>query len=216
MSRIYMGRKNISKVAALSKRGRTPSMNVLRLAADVADTETVTINGVVFEFNSTGGVTGSNTAVDVSGGVTPTLAGTALTAAINASSCGMRAKKISANEVLVFAAAGDSFPYACTETMAGASNAWAAATAFGGAGEPSALPAPVVISRVPTATEIALQTMHFPLTFTPTAVVAQIRTSAGVLKAFDGTTLIVDQYVSLTASGSVDPASGDIVTLLVW
>jgi len=216
MSRIYMGRNNISKVAALSKRGRTPSMNVLRLAADVANGETVTINGTVFEFSTDGTVGTGNVEVDVTAAQTPTAAGTALVAAINAENCGMRAKKISANEVLVFAAAGDATAYACTETLAGASNAWASATAFGGAAEPSALPAPVIISRVPTATEIALQTMHFPLTFTPTAVVVQIRTSAGVLKAFDGTTLIVDQYVSLTASGSVDPASGDIVTVLVW
>ena len=216
MSRIYMGRNNISKVAALSKRGRTPSMNVLRLAADVADTETVTINGTVFEFNSTGGVTSGRTAVDVSGGVTPTLAGTALVTAINAANCGMRAKKISANEVLVFAAAGDATAYACTETLAGANNGWAAATAFGGGAEPSALPTPVIIKRVPTTQEITLQTMHFPLTFTPTAVVAQIRTSAGVIKAYDGKVTITDQYVSLTSDGTVDPAADDIVTLLVW
>jgi hypothetical protein len=211
-----LGRKNISRVRKLAKRGRLPSMNVLRLAADVADTETVTINGTVFEFTTDGTVTSGRVAVDVAAAQTPTAASTALVTAINASSCGMLAKKISNAEVLVWAANGASTAFACTETLAGSNNAWAAATAFGGRQEQSELPVPIMVSRVPTATEIALQTMHFPLNFTPTVVFAQVRTSAGAHVAFDGTITITDDYVSLTAGGSVDPASGDVVTLLAY
>lgn len=210
------GRKTISRVKALGRRGRSPSMNVLRLAANVADTETVTINGTVFEFTTDGTVTTGRVAVDVAAAQTPTAASTALVTAINSVNCGMTAKKISNSEVLVWATAGDATAYACTETLAGSNNVWAAATAFGGRAEPTALPVPIMVSRTPTATEIALQTMHFPLTFTPTIVFAQLRTSAGANVAFDGTITITDQYVSLTASGTADPASGDVVTLLAY
>lgn len=191
-------------------------MNVLRLAANVANGETVTINGTVFEFSTDGTVGDGNIEVDVTAAQTPAAASTALVAAINGENCGMRAKKISDNEVLVFAAAGDATEYACTETLAGANNVWAAATAFGGRPEQTELPSPILIKRTPTATEVALQTMHFPLTFTPTTVIPQIRTSAGAIRAFDGTVTITDQYVSIVSGGSTDVAADDVVTLVVW
>lgn len=191
-------------------------MNILRLAADVADTETVTINGTVFEFDADDDYTEGRTPVDVSGGVTPALASTALVAAVNGTNCGMRAKKISDNEVLFFAASGDATPYACTETLAGTNNAFAAATAFGGRPEQDELPNPIIVSRVPTATEVTLQTMHFPLTFTPTIVIPQIRSSTGAIRAWDGTCTITDQYVSLTSGGSTDISANDVVTIAVW
>lgn len=214
---LYMGRNHISKVRNLMARGKSPSMNILRLASDVADTETVTINGVVFEFDTVPtSVTSGRTSVDVSAGVTPTLAGTALTTAINASSCGMRAVKISASEVLVYSASGSNTAFATTETLAGANNVWAAATAFGGSAQPSEVPVPVILSRVPTATEVTLQTFHFPLNFNPTAVTLQIRTSAGVIRAWDGAITIAANVVSISSSGSTDIAASDVVTILAF
>lgn len=194
-------------------------MNILRLASDVANAETFTINGTVFEIDTAadpGSVSGTNIRVNCSGGATPAAASTAIVTAVNSVNCGMRAKKISDNEVLFFAAAGDATPYACTETLAGTNNAFAAATAFGGRPEQTDLPSPILISRVPTATEITLQTMHFPLTFTPTIVLPQVRTSAGAIKAWDGAVTITDQFVTVGSGGSTDIASGDVITLAVW
>lgn len=208
------GRNNLSKVAAQRKRGALPSMNVLRLAANVADTETITINGTVFEIDTNAAVTSGRTAVDCSGGVTPALASVAIVTAINSVNCGMRAVKISDNEVLVYAAAGDATAYACTETLAGANNGWASATAFGGSGLPSNLPSPILVKRVPTAQEVTLQTMHFPLNFTPTTVVPQIRTSAGAIRAWDGAVTITGTVVTLASSGTTDIATDDVVCLL--
>lgn len=191
-------------------------MNVLRLAANVADTETVTINGVVFEFDTNSAVTSGRTAVDVTAAQTPAAASTALVAAINASSCGFRAKKISDNEVLIWKLNGGSTAAAVAETLAGANNAWAAATCFGGADTPAEIPTPIIVKRTPTATEVALQTMHFPLRFNPTIVQGFVQTSAGVTRAWDGAITVADNIVTMASSGTTDVSSNDVVVLLAY
>lgn len=331
----------IEDVDRAKARDALPSFNVLRVASAVVDTETVTINGIVFEVDttSTAGITSGNTRVNLSGGSTAAAVGTltsdntnaaatetvtigsvvytfraspsttanevkvgadadasllnlirainltgtpgtdygsatvihpqvsaaasvtshaflvtakipgagansfattetsahlswgastlasgvsptateftaALTTAINAlnsTSLPILARNVSANEVMV--TARKYALYACTETLAGSNNAWASATFFGGAQEPTTLRSVAVIQRACSTVEAALQTMHFPLLFTPTAATVQVRTAAGVLVAYDGSVVITGNTVDVNATGSTDPAATDLVTV---
>src|SRR5437867_7796982 len=127
--------KTISNVKAAS-RGRR-AINVLRLASNVADAETITIGSEVYEIDTAaapGAVTAGNIRVDCNAGVTPTIASASIVAAINANTrLGLTAVAISVNEVLVFTN-NDNAPIAlpCAETLAGANNAWAVAAFYGG------------------------------------------------------------------------------------
>jgi hypothetical protein len=113
------------------------AMNVLRLASNVADAETITIGSEVYEIDTAaapGAITAGNIRVDCNAGVTPAIASAAIVAAINANTkYGLTALAISVNEILVFANS-DSSPITlpCAETLAGANNAWAAANFYGG------------------------------------------------------------------------------------
>src|SRR3954470_11618086 len=117
-------------------RGRR-AVNVLRLASNVADAETITIGGEVYEIDTAadpGAITAGNIRVNCNAGVTPTIASAAIVAAINANTkLGLTAVAISVNEILVFTnndASGLALP--CAETLAGANNAWATAAFYGG------------------------------------------------------------------------------------
>ncbi len=147
-------------------------------------------------------------------GVDPTNSevGTALAAAINASGTqGVTATKISATELQIIAKVIGPKTTACTETLAGSNNAWAAAAMYGGADR--AFKREVTLSRVPTAVEVALGSLRFELDFTPTQVLVLVRTTAtpGVLKAWDGAITISTSHVSIDNSGSTDWAATDTV-----
>ncbi len=162
---------------------------------------------------------GSWGAATMAGGANPTAAEftTALETAANATAtCPFAATRISANEVLFVAKNGGTSTVACTETLAGANNAWAAATTFAGDSPANgALPVTILVSRVPTATEVALGNMHFALNFAPSAVMAFVRvTSTGVVKAWDGATVVTGNRVSVDNSGSTDWAATDTVLIL--
>src|SRR5450830_461876 len=96
-----------------------PAMNVLRIAVNAADTETVTIGRDVYEFDSNATFTPGRIRV-VTATLTPVVASAALAAAINASGTqGLVATVISANEVLIVSRVGGATgAVACTETMA--------------------------------------------------------------------------------------------------
>lgn len=201
--------------------GRFPqkAMNVLRLASDVADTETVTIGGTVFEFDrSANGVTAGRVAVTGHSDDTPANASTALVTAINATtSCPMSAVKISANEVLLISKAYGAQTHACTETLAGSNNAFAAAAAYGGRAAGNTRMA--VYARVPTAVEVAVGNLQFPVSFTPTSVNVQVRvTSTGAVKAWDGAVTIdaTNNIVELDNAGSTDWAATDTVYIQIF
>src|SRR5512136_281077 len=118
--------RTINEVKNSTRRGR-PAVNVLRIAANVADGETVTIGNDVFEFDSNSTYTAGRIQVAIAG-LTPTLATPALVAAINNNSTHrLLAIQISVNEVLVVTRddAGCVGALACSETMAGANNQWA-------------------------------------------------------------------------------------------
>jgi len=139
----------------------------------------------------------------------------ALVAAIPATAA-YSAAKISANEVLFKHGTPGRQTAACSETLAGSNNAWSAAAFYGGANELDELQKVRAISRVPTATEVALQTMHFFFGFTPTSAIAQIRASAGTVRAFDGAVVVSGDRVSVNGTGSTDVQASDIVSVIAF
>ena len=144
----------------------------------------------------------------------PTLATPALVSAINNfSTHKLLAIQISVNEVLVVsrddtAACG---ALACAETMAGANNQWANATFYTGSGP--GVNVNMMQARAANAQEVSLGTAHFWFPFTVAAVQAQVRTAAGVAKAWDGAVTISGQRVTFDNAGATDWAAGDILTV---
>lgn len=194
-----------------------PMINVLRLASDVADAETITIGSRVYEIDtaSTATITAGNIRVNCNAGVTPTIASAAIVAAINGNADSeVLAVAISVNEILIWTKPGKAQPLACTETLAGTNNAWAAAAMFA-ATSTAANGGLEMGARVPTATEVAVGNMHFQFNFAPACAIAVVRvTSSGVLKAHDGALTISGNRVTLNNAGSTDWAATDTVTVL--
>lgn len=193
----------------------------LRVAANVADEETVTIGADVYEFDrADDGVTAGRIAVTTHVDDTPANATNALITAINASGTEhVVAVDISANEIAVFTAdepGGNIQPSATTiavsETLDGTDNTWDAANIDGGDqfGSPLAM-----VSRVPTATEVALGNMHFGFPFTVGHVIAQVRvTASGAAKAWDGDIIATGRRVVINNDGATDWAATDTVTVI--
>src|SRR5947207_7426660 len=113
--------KTLSNVKAAS-RGRR-AINVLRLASNVADAETITIGSEVYEIDTAaapGAITAGNIRVDCNAGVTPAVASAAIVAAVNANTkLGLTALVISVNEILVYTnSESAALALACAETLA--------------------------------------------------------------------------------------------------
>lgn len=187
-------------------------INVLRLASDVADGETVTIGGDVYEFDDDDDFTEGNIQVDVSGGLTPTAASEALVDAI-ASQQGVEvitAVAISVNEILISPTSGVGSALACTQTMGGANNAWGSATMYGGVAAATKNYASAF--RVPTAAEVTLGNMHFAFQFTPTVAHVEVRvTATGAIKLFAGAVTLGAGRVTVTNDTNPDFAETDTV-----
>src|SRR3954452_19806354 len=180
------------------------AMNVLRLASNVADGETITIGTEIYEIDTAaapGAVTAGNIRVDCNAGVTPAVASAAIVAAINANTkYGLTALAISVNEVLVFTNSDTSpITLPCAETLAGANNAWASANFYGGEG--SGLRGLRAAQRSPNAQEVAIGNMHFVFPFVVGAVLVQVRTSTGAAKAWDGVATVTGARLTLDNSG---------------
>ena len=197
-------------------RGRR-AVNVLRLAANVADGETITIGSEVYEIDTAadpGAITAGRVRVNCNAGVTPTIASAAIVAAINANTLlGLTAVAISVNEILVFTNSDASaLAIACSETLAGANNQWGAATFTGGQ---LAKPQGVSLGqRAPNATEVAIGNLHFVFPFAVGAAMAQVRSSTGASKAWDGVLTITGSRVTLDNAGATDWAATDTVVVL--
>lgn len=197
--------------------GGKKAVGILRVAANVADTETVTIGSDVYEFDrSDDGVTAGRIAVTAHSDDTPANATDALIAKINSDGTEpVTAVDIGDNEILVYADAVGATTTALAETMAGTNNAWDTAALRGGA-DP-ALKRYVVDSRVPNAQEVALGNLHIVLPFTPTYVDVLVTvTSTGASKAWDGVTTIESGRVELDNSGSTDWAATDTVRFIAY
>jgi hypothetical protein len=191
------------------------AQNILRLGANVADTETITIGRDVFEMDTNATSTAGNIAVNVTGNLTPTLAGPIIVAAINAYNTGkLFAVQIAVGVIVVYGnePLGGLGPVPCTETLAGAGNAWDAAAMVGG--NPGVSVGTVVVSRAAVATEVTEGAMYFVLPFTVVAAYAVLRTTAGVFKAWDGVTGISGQRVKVDNTGAADFIAGDVMTVI--
>lgn len=101
---------------------------------------------------------------------------------------------------------------ACSETLAGTDNVWAAANTYGGIEKGEVLFA--LGSRVPTATEVTLGVMGFYFPFTVTfARVTVFTTSTGATVAFGGAVAWSGGLVTLT--NGTDPDFADTTTVVV-
>jgi len=193
------------------------ALNVLRLASNVADGEIITIGGEVYEIDTAadpGSITAGRIRVNCSSGVTPTVASAQFVIALNANTTlGLTAVAISVNEVLVFTN-NDSSAIAlpCSETLAGANNAWATAAFYGG--ESSGVRGLRAAQRSPNAQEVTIGNMHFVFPFAVSAVLVQVRSSTGAAKAWDGVTTVSGQRVTLDNTGTTDWAATDNVVVL--
>ncbi len=185
---------------------------------------TITVTAVAFgtSGNALGTTeTGANfswAAATLAGGVDPTAGetGTALVAAITGYIPSVvTASKLSANEVMVVAKHVGTAPIAVSETLSGANNGWAAAALFGGGNQPDGVPATSLVERTATAVEVALGVVRVQFPFPPRFVLAQVRSSVGAVKAWDGAITITGNRVDLTSSGGTNVAATDKVTVVV-
>lgn len=196
-------------------------VEVLRIAANVADTETVTIGDDTYEFDrAVDGVVSGNIAVTTHADDTPANATDALITAINTlGTMSVLAVDVSVNELVVFTAnrrggdiKGAAGSIAVSETMAGANNEWGGANIDDGRrfGSPTWM-----TTRVPTAQEVALGNMQFGVPFTPAHTMVQVNiTGSGALKLWDGKTFISGGQLNIANNGAVDWAVTDTVTIL--
>lgn len=148
--------------------------------------------------------------------LTPAAFSAAFTAVLNSDGTqAISAVKISDNEVLIIADEVGAVTLACTETLAGTNNVFAAAAMYGGkaAGQRRV----VVQRRAPNATEVALGTLHFVFDFVP--VVQSIRVvvaaTPGVAKAWDGGATVAGSRLTLDNGADTDWAATDLVEVIV-
>jgi hypothetical protein len=162
------------------------------------------------------GFTAGRIPVGNDGTLTPAAFSPALVAQINAYGTEpVEATKIGDNEVLLTSNAAVAQITACTETLGGSNNAFAAAAMFGG--RTPAQARLCIVSRVPTAAEVALGNMHFAFDFAPTvvAVLARVTATPAIAKATDCTVTVTGNVVKLHNAGGTDWAATDTITLVV-
>jgi hypothetical protein len=205
----------MKSLSSLKSKGRRFAVNTLKLAANVADTETITIGGEIYEIDSAaspGAITAGRIRVDVTAGLTPALAGPKIAAAINANnSHGLQATYVSASaEVVIF---GPVAALDCTETLAGSGNAWYNATMVGG--NVNDFPATTqLFSRAAVAGEVTAGVMHFVFPFQVTSAIAHVRTAAGIPVAHVGACTVSGNRVTVDNTGATDFAATDVVSVV--
>lgn len=104
---------------------------------------------------------------------------------------------------------------ACTETLAGAGNAFASATMFGG--RAAGVRQMSVQTRVPTAVEITMGLMYFSFDFVPSVkqIAVNVTATPGVASGWDGSFSIDGNRVVLADDGAVNWDGTETVTLVV-
>lgn len=183
----------------------TLAVNVLHVAANVADGETVTIGSEVYEFDVSGnGVSTGNIAVTPAD-ATPANATDALIVAITSNtSYPIKALDVDDNTVAIVSKTAIPLQLACAETLAGAGNAWER-TQLAPGGYSSVKFA--YAERVPTSEEVSAGKITFAFDFKPVKVDVAVRSTAnGSAVAWDGATSIdwTNGLVVLDNSGVVD------------
>lgn len=150
--------------------------------------------------------------------LTPAAASAALLAVLNSEGTQrVTGVSISANEFVIVANEVGAVELACTETLGGANNAWAAAAMFGGRAEGQRRIS--IQRRVPTAVEVALGNMHFYFPFVPVAATVRanvvVTATPGLAKAWNGAITISGNRVTVDNTGDTDWAATDTVELIV-
>lgn len=141
--------------------------------------------------------------------------GAALVAVINSEGTEpVVASVVGDTEVLLTAKAVGVQVTACTETLAGSNNVFAAAAMYGGRAATARRIS--IQQRVPNATEVALGNLHAEYDFTPLFVLVLVAPTAtpGAWKIFDGVPTISTSHVTIDKAGSTDWAATDTVTII--
>jgi len=206
--------KRMSEYAASAGRKRV-AQNILRLGANVADAETITLGRDVFELDTNSAITAGNLLVNVNGNLTPTLAGPIIVAAINTyNTQKLVAVQLATGVIGVYAnEPNQGLPaIPCAETLAGANNAWDAAALYGG--NVGVAPQTMLIQRAAVAAEVTEGNAYFFLPFTVVSAIGFVRTAAGVSKAWDGAVSFTGNRVKLDNAGATDWAATDVLFCL--
>lgn len=192
-------------------------INSLRVASNVADTETVLVGSQTYEFDrAANGVVAGRIPVVGHADDTPNNALTALETTINADpNSEVNAIKISANELLVISKTPGQKSIQCSETLAGVNNAWGAANTYGG--RKAGTRTYSKLRRVPTAQEVALGVMHFIFDFTPVLQDIRVVSTAtpGVSVAWDGAVTISGRRLTIDNAGATDWTTSHTIILEV-
>jgi len=189
----------------------------IRIAANVADTETVTLGADVYEFDrAADGVVAGNIAVTSHSDDTPAQATDALIAAINTRDNVVTAIDIDANTILVITKIAGTLAVAMSDTMAGGGNDVDDTATARGSHSTIAKMAHVAVT--PTAEEVTEGVVRVVFDFVPANVVVAVRDTTGVVKAWDGVVTIdaTNKLVAVDNTGAVDWIATDTVTLLVF
>lgn len=147
-------------------------------------------------------------------GADPTAAASviALEAAIKSSATGgYTAEIVATNELLISSKIPAAMALACTETLAGANNVWAAAAMYGGYA--AYIYREAISRRAPNATEVTLGNMEFQFDFPPKQVDVSVVVTAtpGVALAWDGVATIVANRIQVDNTGGTDWATTNTV-----
>ena len=149
--------------------------------------------------------------------LTPAVATDALILAINANTVHqVTAIDVDANEVLLVADNQSANDLVLSETLTGVDNTIDATLRDG---VDIGTPVMAVISRTPTAAEVATGNLHVPLDFTPVGVLIDVRvTSTGVALAWDGVDTLdtTNNVITLDNSGTADWAATHTVNVLAF
>lgn len=194
-------------------------INILRLASNVADAQTITIGNDVYEFDrAANGVTAGRIAITGHADDTPANASTKIVSTINAQGTEpVTAVKIGDSEILIYSDSPRAYGLACAETLAGSNNVWSNATMYGGRSHRGKPRRVAIRAQVPTATEVALGHMYFVFAFVPVvlSVDVYVTLTPGVAKAWNGAVAITGTRVAIDNGGDTDWAETDTVVVVV-
>ena len=203
-----MSKDTISKVRNRAKGGILPAIAVLALTGQLADGDVFTLDGVTYEADDDSTITAGTVAVDITANASVADDFDDIVAAVKANQGDdFRAIDGATYAAFVSRKAG---PFDAAATVA------AGATLVENAPDEPAddVNLAVMVSRAAVAGEVTQAIMQFALGRTPTSVIAQVRTAAGAVKAWDGVLAIDEEVVTLDNAGAVDWAATDVVTIL--
>lgn len=220
IAHVEAGRLELVTVPAVASYAGTPARYGyadINLNSTLADADTLTIGGVVFEFDTaaSNSITAGRTRVLLDAGPAHATTAAALKTAINAnatlSALGLVADEIISiaanNAKLILKATGTTLIADIAITQSGDGVDITKVNASEGVGYRTSV-TKVVASAVTALVNTGLETVH--------GVIVTVTTSAGVSKAYNGVARISGSFVYLDDSSTVDIASTDIVNVVAY